>query len=88
MKTEYEYIRFVKMEDKPKAKTPRWVCRNNKSNDELGIIKWFSSWRQYCYFATGPAVFSKGCLQDIISFISEATNERKRKPKTSVSSLS
>ena len=69
MKKTYKYIHFVKTEDKPK--TAVYSCRNNKSGEELGIVKWYGSWRQYCYFPTCPAVYNKGWLQDIQNFINE-----------------
>ena len=74
-KTEYKYIHFIKIEDKPK--TSVWSCRNNKSNEELGIIKWYASWRQYCYFPANNTLYSMGCMMDIIDFINELNNLRK-----------
>lgn len=72
MKTIYKYINFEMIEEKPKTKV--WSCRNNKSNDELGIVKWYSGWRGYCYFPTVQAVYSRGCLDDISSFIMQISN--------------
>jgi len=68
METKYQYIRVVKIADNPK--TSVWSCCNKHSGDELGIIKWYGPWRQYCYFPTTQAVYSKGCLDDIGDFIS------------------
>ena len=67
LKTEYIFIYFEKIEDKPK--TSVWECRNNKSHGVLGIIKWYSGWRQYCYFPSCQAVYSGGCLRDIEDFL-------------------
>ena len=67
MKTEYQYIHFSELI--PQGKTSKWSCRNLKSNEELGIVKWHSGWRQYCYFPTVEAVYSNGCLNDIVDFI-------------------
>ena len=69
MVLKYKYIYFELIEEKPKTKV--YSCKNNKSNIELGIIKWYPSWRQYCYFPTIQAIYSEGCLIDIIDFISE-----------------
>lgn len=71
MKTRYKYIHFVKLRDC--KKTSVWSCRNNKSEDELGQIKWYGVWRQYCYFPTIQAVYNAGCLNDIREFINELT---------------
>ena len=82
MKTKYQYIHFIKIEDKPK--TSVWACRNNRSNEQLGLIKWYSPWRQYCYFPTIQAVYNTSCLGDIADFIyhleSERTNNLKQRP--------
>ena len=65
----FKYISFKKIEDK--AKTSVWSCRNNKSGSELGVVKWYGPWRQYCYFPTVQAVYSAGCLEDIKVFIKQ-----------------
>ncbi len=78
MKTEYKYIHFVKIEDKPK--TSVWSCRNSNDHTELGIIKWYPPWRQYCYFTRDLVIFNTGCLLEVISFIGQLKNERKVRP--------
>jgi hypothetical protein len=75
IKCEYKYLRFVKTEDKPK--TSVWSCRT-RDNTELGIVKWFSSWRQYCYFPTCQAVYSSGCLGDISDFMDQLNGANKQ----------
>lgn len=76
IKTEYEYINFEKIADKPK--TSVFICLS-KNNDTLGYVRWYASWRQYCFFPMGNAVFSLGCLEDVNNFISQLMNERKNK---------
>ena len=66
----YEYINFVEIERK--KKTLVWSCRVNRTSVELGVVKWYSRWRQYCYFPTVQAVYSGGCLSDIKRFIQQA----------------
>ncbi len=67
LKTRYEFIHFVKIADKPK--TSVWSCRNNRSGDELGVVRFYPAWRSYTYFPTVEGVYSAGCLSDIIEFI-------------------
>lgn len=79
MTLRYEYIHFVKIQDKPK--TSVWSCRNNRSGRPLGIVEWYSPWRQYCYtdcspILAGHAVYSRGCLADIAAFLAELAKER------------
>jgi len=69
VKTTFQFIHFEKIEEKPK--TSVWSCRNNRSSEELGQVRWYPAWRQYCYFPTCQAVYSVGCLEDINSFIGE-----------------
>lgn len=69
MKLMFEYVEFVEIEPKPKTKV--FSCRNRNSSEELGQVKWYGPWRQYCYFPVIMAVYSKGCLRDIAAFISQ-----------------
>ena len=75
MKTEFQYIRFMQKESI--GKTSIWSCRNIHHGDELGIIKWHSAWRTYCYFPTVQAVYSQGCLKNIVEFIDNLLAERR-----------
>ena len=75
IETTYEYIHFVKVDQK--TKTSVWECRNNKSYATLGVVKWYPAWRAYCFFS-GPAIYNKGCLEHIISFIDDLNEERRR----------
>ena len=68
----YKFINFIKKADKPK--TSVWSCCNNRSGEELGEIKWYPAWRQYCYFPTVQAVYSVGCFEDINHFIRQLTD--------------
>ncbi len=65
----YKYIHFVEIEQKTKTKV--YSCRNNNSEIELGIVKWYSSWRQYCFFPSKDTIFNKGCLEDIVDFLEQ-----------------
>jgi len=78
VKTQYEYIHFTKIADRPK--TSIWEC-STRHGDVLGRVKWFSGWRQYAFFPTSgiESVFSVGCLADIQAFIKELSDTRQRK---------
>lgn len=78
MISKYKYIYFLLVTKK--TKTSVYKCLNIKSNAELGIVKWNPGWRQYCYFPSCPAVYSKGCLEDINNFIDQIEDLRKGKP--------
>lgn len=81
MKTEYEYIVFVKEATSAKRKTSIFSCRNKKGGDTLGLVKWYPGWRRYCFFPNefSFVVFSEGCLRDIADFIKQIMDWRKVK---------
>jgi hypothetical protein len=72
MLNEYKYLEFVQVPN-PGKKTSIWECRSRSSKTVLGIVKWYSGWRQYCFFPEPyiEAVYSDGCLKDIAHFISQ-----------------
>jgi len=76
MKTEYEYIRFVLIPEREIKKTKLYHVYNNKGGPPIGLIKWYGSWRQYCFFPATQTIYSKGCLLDIINFIEQLNKER------------
>lgn len=60
-------------------KTDIWlvVPKREKSEGsgvaEIGEVKWFGSWRKYCFFPRPSTVFEKDCLRDIAAFCEEQT---------------
>lgn len=77
IKTKYQYIHFVKVDEKPK--TSVWECRNNRSNDVLGVVQWYGPWRQYCFHPSVlQVVFNVGCLMDICDFIKQLPRKTSR----------
>jgi len=67
MKTEYKYLEFKQIPSKDSRR--KFICRNKKVGGELGEIRWFSDWKQYCFFPTVQAIYSSDCLNDIADFI-------------------
>jgi hypothetical protein len=74
VKTRYQFIHMLQVPSR--GTTSRWQVCNNRSGDELGIIAWYGSWRQYCFEPSGPTVYSAGCLDDISHFIGQLKAER------------
>lgn len=64
-----KYITIKKTIKYKKRKTDIFTVHNKKSNFIIGIIKWYSPWRQYCFFPSKMTVYSYECLQDISNFI-------------------
>jgi hypothetical protein len=44
--------------------------------ERLGIIEWYSPWRQYIFSPDDDTLYSAECLQDISNFISKMMSER------------
>lgn len=70
------YIEFELIEQKPK--TMVFSVNNKKSEINLGTIKWFSSWRQYCFFPIEETIFSQGCMKEIQDYIQKLMEGRKQ----------
>lgn len=79
MKTIYKYIYFEIARENPK--TTVWFCRNNRSNGVLGVVKWDSGWRQYCFFTESGCKFSGSCHVDIADFLEQVNNGHKAKSR-------
>jgi hypothetical protein len=74
---ETQYLRFIEFEKKEKT---RVIAVMNKYHEEvIGIIKWFSRWRQYCFFPVNETVWNINCLNDVNSVINMLADERKKK---------
>jgi hypothetical protein len=77
LQTQYEYVNFIKLEMKMPRKTDVWCCRTN-SYGILGKVKWYATWRQYCFFPEANTVFNRGCMEDIGDFIRQLMEARKK----------
>ena len=64
----------------PNPKTKVWDIKSKSSGIDLGMIKYYGNWHQYCLVIPlkdgTELIYSIGCLQDIIDFISEHKNDR------------
>jgi len=73
-KTKYLDFYLVKRYEK----TKKWEIVS-KSGHNLGHIKWFARWRQYCFFPYEGTVFNRGCMKEINEFIDMEMDARKKK---------
>lgn len=63
-----QYIRFEKTAESFNNH-PLYNVINKRHGDVLGQVFWYTIWKQYGFTAEDSAVWSKGCLQDVIAFI-------------------
>ena len=61
---------------KRKSKTNVYAVRNKKSGVLLGEIKWYGSFRQYCFFPANDTVFDRRCMNDINNYINKLMKNR------------
>lgn len=78
-KDRYEWIDVLEDAKPIKSvkKTKDYVVYTKEASTMLGKIKFYARWRQYCFFPVEDCVFSKGCLEDINSFIKKIMYEMK-----------
>jgi len=62
-----KYLEFRLLEQKPKTQVIEVISKTHPIR--LGIIKWWSSWRQYAFFPENGTIFNVECLNDIQSYI-------------------
>jgi len=72
-----EYIEFRKIEEKPKTNV--YAVINKSYGNRLGVIKWYSNWRKYCFFPKSETLFETKCMYAIVEFIENLMEERKNK---------
>jgi hypothetical protein len=64
-----DYLEFRLLEKKSKTQFIEVISKTHPIR--LGIIKWWSSWRQYAFFPESGTIFNTECLNDIQSYIKE-----------------
>jgi len=72
---EDKWIEFIEIFDieKTSRKTKIFSVKSKCSGCELGVIKWYTKWRHYCFFPTTKisTVHSDRCLLLISNFITK-----------------
>lgn len=72
-----KYLQFIEFPF-PSGKTKRFEVKN-LSGESLGWVHWRSAWRRYVFGVYKVAEFDAGCLKEIIDFLDQLMNERKKK---------
>jgi len=74
-----EWIIFEDIEPKAGQKTALCIVRAKQTNETLGIIKWFNSWRSYAFYPVPNTVYEETCLRDIAEKVEQMEKERKQR---------
>ena len=59
-----KYFRVIREDIKEGRKTPVFRILDN-DDEEIGVIKWYGSWRKYCFFPNGETLWDSNCLTSI-----------------------
>jgi hypothetical protein len=60
-----DYIFFEDCAVPDVRKTRIVSVRNRRSSGELGQIRWYGAWRQYCFFPQAGTIFNVDCMRRI-----------------------
>lgn len=71
----YEYFDVYRGPQQKGRKTPMYRLINRHSSSLLGVIEWYGSWRQFCFFPEDMTVWSDGCLREVRDFIAKAKQD-------------
>lgn len=75
---ESKYLRFeILLKPSMRKVTNSWHVTNKNSSFVLGTVKWYSRWRQYCFFPVNNTVLNPDCLRVIAEFCQHRTIEHK-----------
>jgi len=74
-----KFLIFVQLTRDKDRKTEVVTVNNKHHNMTIGVIKWYGSWRQYCFFPNGETIWNKDCLDDINSVIRDLMNLKNKK---------
>lgn len=56
-------------------KTKTWLVHSKQTRAMLGTVKWFASWRRYCFMPACQTTFDAKCLEEIEMFLNEKMAE-------------
>jgi hypothetical protein len=71
-----KWINFV--EQQSKGVTRIFKVISKEDGDNLGTIKWFSTWRCYTFHPEAGTIFEVDCLSDITNFLKDLMDNRKK----------
>ena len=72
---ETQYLIFKEQETKLKTKI---IFVMNINHDEIiAHIRWYNSWRQYCFFPKSDTVWNTKCLDDVNDLIKKLMKDRR-----------
>lgn len=59
------FLQFNRVTPERPRKTEIWEVYGKRSKTKLGVISWYSRWRQYVFYPEPKTLFNRTCLHDI-----------------------
>ena len=70
---------FVVIEEQEEnKKTPNLIIIKNKM--KIGVIKWYTPWRKFCFFPENNTVWDSQCISQVLSLV-DLCNDRWKNQK-------
>jgi hypothetical protein len=73
--TETKYLLFDHLEGTDKNQT--WNVLNKKYGTLLGVVTYYSGWRQYTFVPSNGTEFNNSCLLEIVGLLDKLNAEAK-----------
>ena len=67
----YQFFTIERVAPPPGRKCATYTIRNRRDASIIGFVRWYPSWRQYCFFPTYDTAWSAGCLADVQGFLKQ-----------------
>lgn len=66
----YRFITIKQVDGEVFAKKPVYRIFNNRNtNSQLGIISYYTPWKEYVFSSQPECVFNNSCLRDVLDFV-------------------
>lgn len=70
MDKKYKYITIRQVGGEVFEKKPVYRIFNNRNaSSQLGIISYYTPWKEYVFSSQPDCVFNNSCLRDVLDFI-------------------
>lgn len=72
------YLEVERLPVPSEYRTRRWAVFS-KAGSFLGMVGWFSRWRQYTFNPADKTTFNEDCLTGIAAFLKDENDRQRRK---------
>lgn len=67
------WIDFIPEPQELHRKTKRWAVVAKEGGVRLGVVCWYSPWRQYTFQPVANTIYERDCLRGLADFCDRAT---------------